>query len=185
MGRAKKASEPQVTASNEAIAVAPPVEEAMSATVPDRVVVFWLGGERYALPLSAVQEIQQIVEPRPVPDASPALVGMIDVRGVVVPVIELRELLGLAPTEHGIDTPMVLAWVRGHLTALIVDEVDDVAELSPESLQPPSPMYALADRMIGIFRSGDDLVIILDPEKLVSEALAASARPVASGGEAG
>lgn len=136
-----------------------------------RVVTFVLADQQYAIPIESVQEIQQIVEFTPVPDVSPALVGMLDVRGLVVPAIDLRLLLGLEPKEYHLDTPMVLLRSRGHLVALVVDEVEDVYEVPEGSMQAPSKLYALADRMIGICRLAVGLVVVLDPDRLVPDTM--------------
>lgn len=132
-----------------------------------RVVVFSLEGQRFALPIENVQEIQQVVEFTPVPDAHPALLGMVDVRGVVTPAVDLGVLLGLGPRRVTLETPMLLFLSGGRLVAAVVDEVDDVFEVAPTSMQAPSDLYSLKDRMIGVCKIGDDLVIVLDPDRLV------------------
>jgi len=65
--------------------------------------------------------------------------------------------------------------------AVIVDEVQDVFEVPEGSVQAPSGIYALADKMIGVCRSGSTLVIVLDPDRLVPQALLASANEGAEG----
>ncbi|MCX8006537.1 MAG: chemotaxis protein CheW [Coriobacteriia bacterium] len=132
-----------------------------------RVVVFSLDRQRYALPIESVQEIQQVVEFTPVPNAHPAVLGMVDVRGVVTPAVDLGVLLGMAPRVIDLETPMLLFLSAGRLVAGIVDEVDDVFEILPASMQAPSDLYSLKDRMIGVCKIGDDLVIVLDPDRLV------------------
>ncbi len=135
-----------------------------------RVIVFRLEEQIYALPIESVQEIQQIVELTPVPDSAQALVGMIDVRGHVVPAIDVRSLIGLTPVPYMLDTPMILCTAHGRLVALIVDAVDDVITLPEGCMQAPSRLYALADRMIGICRLEAGLVVVLDPDRLVPDA---------------
>ncbi|MCL4078749.1 chemotaxis protein CheW [Coriobacteriia bacterium Es71-Z0120] len=132
-----------------------------------RVVVFSLDGQRYALPIEDVQEIQQVVEFAPVPDAHPALLGMVDVRGIVTPAVDMGVLLGLGRREIRLETPMILFLSRKRLIAAVVDEVDDVFEVPPMSLQAPSDLYSLKDTMIGVCKIGDELVIVLDPDRLV------------------
>lgn len=149
-----------------------------------RVVVFMLGEQQYAVPIDSVQEIQQIVEFTPVPDLSPALVGMLDVRGFVVPAIDLRLLLGMEKKDYHLDTPMVLLRCHGHLVALIVDEVEDVYEIPEGCMQAPSKLYALADRMIGICRLAIGLVVVLDPDRLVPDSMLVAVSAV-EGMEAG
>jgi purine-binding chemotaxis protein CheW len=133
------------------------------------VVVFMLGQQRYALPIDRVQEIQQIVAMNEVPDSTRGLVGVINLRGDVVPAIDLRQLLGMEHRQYVLETPMVITRARGSLAALIVDGVEDVAAVPPGAIQPPDDIYELADRMIGVCRLEGELVFILDPDELLPE----------------
>ena len=143
-----------------------------------QVVTFCLEGQTYGLPLDAVQEIQQLVEFTPIPDAAPALVGLIDLRGIVVPAIDLRVLVGLPPLALTLETPMVFCRVRGHVVCLIVDSVEDVVDLPTDAIQPPSTLYSLADRMLGMCRLPQRLVLLLDIERVVPEAALTAADAV-------
>lgn len=152
----------------------------LEATVGQTVlqaVTFRLDDQIYGLPLDVVQEIQQLVEFTPLPDAAPALVGLVDLRGVVVPGIDLRVLVGLPPRAFTLETPMVFCRVRGHVVCLIVDSVEDVVDLPVDSLQAPSALYSLADRMIGTCRLPQGLVLLLDIDRLVPEAALAVTDP--------
>lgn len=149
----------------------------------DRIVVFRLEDQRYAVPVDHVQEIQQIVEPTKIPDASRALLGMVDLRGRVLPVIDLRALLGMPEAEFDLQTPMIIARTGGQLVALVVDEVDDVVDVPEGCTQTPSGIYDLADRMLGVCRLGEGLVFVLDVETLVPESDVAAVRSLLGGGE--
>jgi len=138
-------------------------------------VTFKLDGQLYGLPIDVVQEIQQLVEFTPVPDASTAVVGLIDLRGFVVPAIDLRTLLGLPSLEYTLETPMVFCRVRGHVVCLVVDRVEDVVDLPTDGLQPPTSLYSMADRMLGMVRIPRGLVLMLDIDRLVPEAALAAA----------
>ncbi len=146
-----------------------------------RALTFRLGEQLYGLPIESVQEIQQIVELMPMPDASPALVGLLDVRGLVVPAVDLRVLVGMERREYTLETPMVFCLVHGQVVCLIVDSVEDVVEVPEGCMQPPTSLYALADRMLGVCRLAQGLVMMFDLERLVpDEALSVA---VAAGGE--
>lgn len=180
---------PRKSKKNEEIEVSPPPDEPMPESMASageddaadddalapadavvQAVTFRLDNQIYGLPLEVVQEIQQLVEYTPLPDTAPALVGLIDLRGLVVPAIDLRVLVGLPSLEFTLETPMVFCRVRGHVVCLIVDSVEDVVDLPAEGLQPPSSLYSLADRMIGMCRLPQGLVLLLDIDRLVSEA---------------
>lgn len=136
----------------------------------DRALTFRLDDQLYGLPIEYVQEIQQIVELMPLPDSAPALVGLLDVRGVVVPAVDLRVLVGMEPKPYTLETPMIFCRVHGRVVCLIVDAVEDVVEIPAGSVQPPSNLYALADRMRGVCRLAEGLVLLFDPERLVPDA---------------
>lgn len=139
--------------------------------VIDRVVAFYLDGQRYALPIDAVQEIQQIVAFSEVPGGGSGVVGMVNLRGQVIPAVDLRKIVGLASAEYTLETPMIICRVQDDLVALIVDEVQDVLELAAESLQAPPAMHSLASKMLAVARLADGLVYVFDVTKLVGSSL--------------
>lgn len=144
-------------------------------SIADRAVTFRLDGQLYGLPLDAVLEIQHLVEPMPLPDSDPSLMGLIDLRGVVVPAINLRVLVGLEARPFTLQTPMIFCRLRGHFVALVVDSVEDVVTLPMAEMQAPSGLYSLADKMLGMVRIPQGLVLFLDVERLVPAAVASAA----------
>lgn len=134
----------------------------------ERVVAFFLNGQRYALPIERVREIQQIVALSDVPAGTKGVVGMVNLRGQVIPAVDMRRLLGLDPREYTLETPMIIAEVHGEFVALIVDEVQDVFELPADCLQSAPALHQLSSSMIGVARLADGLVYILDPDLLLS-----------------
>jgi purine-binding chemotaxis protein CheW len=95
------------------------------------------------------------------------VVGVINVRGAVVPVMDLRLMLGLPAKEYHLQTPMVFTRTPRGLVALVVDEVADVVEVPPGSVQAPSAVFALADRLMGVCRLESGPVFVLDIGRLV------------------
>jgi purine-binding chemotaxis protein CheW len=134
----------------------------------ERIVAFFLDGQRYALPIERVREIQQIVAFSEVPSGGTGVVGMVNLRGNVIPAVDVRRLVGLEPREYTLETPMVIADVRGELLALLVDEVQDVFELSPDCLQDAPALHQLSAKMLGVARLDDGLVYILDMDRLIA-----------------
>jgi purine-binding chemotaxis protein CheW len=132
-----------------------------------RLVVFGLEGQRYALPLDAVQEIQQIVAFSDIPDGSSSVVGVINLRGEVVPAVDLRLVVGMPAREYDLQTPMIIARTARGLVAFVVDNVEDVVEVSVTDIQPPSSVYELADRLCGVCRLDDGIVFVFDVETLL------------------
>lgn len=138
-------------------------------------VTFLLDGQLYGLPIEVVQEIQQLAEFTPVPEADRALLGLVDLRGTVVPALDLRTLVGLEAHPFTLETPMIFCHIRGHVVCLIVDAVEDVVDLPTVGIQSASGMYALADKMMGMCRLAQGLVLLLDIDRLVPEAALAAA----------
>jgi len=135
----------------------------------ERAVAFYLGGQRYALPIDRVNEIQQIVAFSDVPAGGRGVVGMVNLRGSVIPAVDLRKMIGLEEREYSLETPMIITRTGAQTVALIVDEVEDVIELPVGCLQAAPPMHALSSKMIGVCRLPDGLMYLLDIDKLLGD----------------
>lgn len=142
--------------------------EAGECVYIEQVVAFFLSGQRYALPIDRVQEIQQIVAFSEVPSGGGGIVGMVNLRGNVIPAVDLRRLVGLSSQDYVLETPMIICRVQGQMLALIVDEVQDVIELPEGCLQAAPPMHSLSSRMIGVCRMPDGLIYLLDLDLLIA-----------------
>lgn len=147
-------------------AVANAVTPALLSGDIEQVVAFRLGESRFCMPIQVVQEIQQVVEFSQSETQQGLAVGMMNLRGSVIPVFYLREFLGLPPRPYDIDTPMIICKVAEGFVSMIVDEVDDVVVVPEGSLSPVPALHPLADVMLGVCRLGEDLVVLLDVEAL-------------------
>jgi purine-binding chemotaxis protein CheW len=148
---------------------APDTEECANFSADmDRAVAFFLDGQRYALPIDRVNEIQQIVAFSEVPRDASAVVGMVNLRGQVIPAVDMRTLIGLPSRPYTLETPMIIVESKGQVVALVVDEVQDVLELPMECMQEAPPLHALASRMLGVCRLPDGLLNLLDIDSLLS-----------------
>lgn len=143
-------------------------DEAPSQVWVDKMVAFFIGGQRYGLPIDSVQEIQQIVAFSEVPSQGGAVTGMVNLRGAVIPAVDMRLLLGMERVEYTLETPMIMCRRRSRLVALIVDEVQDVMEVPDGCLQAAPAMHSLSDRMIGVCRLESGLVYLLDVDRLLA-----------------
>lgn len=137
----------------------------------DRAVVFHLGSQRYGIPIEHVKEIQQIVAFSDVPADGLGVVGMVNLRGAVVPAIDVRRLVGMEDRAYTLETPMIVTRSGAHVVALIVDDVEDVVDLPGGCLQAASPMHALSGKMIGVARLDSGLVYLLDVDRLLAQGL--------------
>ncbi len=142
---------------------------ATETSVPTRVVGFRLAGHEYALPLVEVVEIVRMVAIDPIPHAPPFLLGAINLRGRVLPVMDLRVRLGLPARAPGLDARIVVAAVDGQLVGLVVDETNGLLSLSPDSVQPPPELAGPQPAVSGVARAQDGLISILDLARLCAD----------------
>ncbi|HEU0197823.1 MAG TPA: chemotaxis protein CheW [Nevskiaceae bacterium] len=132
--------------------------------------IFHLAGQHYALAVSALQEVLAWQTPTPVPCAPPNVLGLIHRRGSVVPVVDIRQALGLAvgaPTPHG---AMVLL---PQALALAVDAIGDVF-VPGDDRQPPPAVGTPAPAISALSHHAGEPVVLLDGAAL---AKAAATRP--------
>jgi purine-binding chemotaxis protein CheW len=128
-----------------------------------QLVVFSLGEEEYALPITQVQEIIRYTEPRAVASDTPWIRGVISLRGKIVPVCDLGSRLGLSfqPAE---DAKIVIVETENTTAGVIVDEVEEVLTVDQEQLEAvPGTTTELIDT---IAKLDDRLIILLNPQTL-------------------
>ena len=135
-----------------------------------QLVVFELGDESYAVDISRVQDINRMQEITEIPHAPESVVGVINLRGRVIPVIDLRKRFGLPEAVHTKDTRIVVVHLEGNLIGVIVDAVSQVLRISADIVEPPSPVLAGVDSryLRGIAKLDDRLVILLDLDFVLS-----------------
>ncbi len=126
-----------------------------------QLVVFTLGREEYALPITQVQEIIRYTEPRAVASDAPWIRGVISLRGKIVPVCDLAARLGLA-AERADNAKIVIVETVTGTAGIVVDEVEEV--LTVDDAQLDSVPGAGADFIEAIAKIDDRLVILLNPD---------------------
>ncbi len=138
-------------------------------------VVFRLGGEGYALEVMRVQEVLDVLSMTEVPGASRCLLGVINLRGHVVPVYDLRIPFGLPvdPKPSRAPSVLIVETEEGNdaeITGLLVDRVSDVLEFSPDEVQ-PSPQLGLGKTtpfVRGLIRHQEAFLLVLDVDRVFS-----------------
>ena len=134
----------------------------------ERWVCFGLGGELYGLPILRVQEVLTLTPIEPVPGAAPTLLGVINLRGQVVTVVDLRAHLGFAAPAPGAEARIVVVDDRGETIGLLVDGVSDVRKLAQAAIK-PAP-HVEAQRRVpvaGIVSRNGELLTLLDLDRLL------------------
>jgi purine-binding chemotaxis protein CheW len=134
----------------------------MSTTQTTRqLVVFSLGEEEYALPITQVQEIIRYQEPRAVASEIPWIRGVISLRGKIIPVCDLAARLGL-DAERTESAKIVVVEARSGSAGIVVDDVDEVLTIEEEQLD--GVPVSGADFIEAIAKVGDRLVVLLNPD---------------------
>ena len=134
-----------------------------------QIVTFKLGNEEYAVDILKVQEINRVVEITSIPNAPSYVEGVINLRGKVIPVINLRKKFGLDSKEMDSQSRIMVVDI-GSTVGLIVDSVSEVLRLSSDTIEPPPPMTAgngSSEYIKGVGKLADRLLILLDIEKLL------------------
>jgi purine-binding chemotaxis protein CheW len=135
-------------------------------------VVFHVCNEEYALPIDQIQEVIRYTQPRSVVSEDPCVIGVISLRGKVVPVSDLARRLGVTATASE-DSVIVIIEAEGETIGMIVDAVDEVVSIEYDQVDATT----VADRRIvsGIAKLDERLVVVLEPQAFggSTEALAA------------
>jgi purine-binding chemotaxis protein CheW len=141
-----------------------------SAMSEIQLVVFDLASEHYGVDISDVREIMRMQNITKVPGAVSYVEGVINLRGKVLPVLDLRKRLGLKVAEQTEESRIVVVDIADGEVGVIVDAVTEVLRVPNASIEPPSSMVAQgnSDYLRGIAKLTDRLIILLDLNKLLS-----------------
>jgi purine-binding chemotaxis protein CheW len=130
---------------------------------------FRLGEEEYGIDILRVQEIRSYEPPTRIANAPPFLKGVVNLRGVIVPIVDLRLKLGCPTAEYNHFTVVIVLNVRGRVVGAVVDSVSDVLELAGEAIRPAPSLNATVDagHITGIGSVADRMLILMDIEALM------------------
>ena len=145
---------------------------------------FRLGAEEYGIDILRVQEIRSYEQPTRIANVPPFVKGVVNLRGVIVPIIDLRLKLSCETADYNSFTVVVVLNVRGRVVGAVVDSVSDVLELSHDQIKPPPELHSSVDAGfitgIGTVKNGqgvtgeggerDRMLILMDIEGLMSSA---------------
>ncbi len=136
----------------------------------EQVVVFELAGEAYAVPVYRVQEIIRMQPITIIPRAPEYVEGMTNLRGQVIPVIDLVKRLGRGQAQHTKATRIMVAELPGQMVGMLVDNVISVAQLPKTSIEPPPPVVMSVDSefILGLTQYRERLLILLNLDKILS-----------------
>ena len=142
--------------------------EATPAAAERRLVVFSLENQRYALDLDRVQRSIRTVAITPLPSAPAIVLGIIDLGGVVVPVVDVRKRFGRPPRAPRLSDQLLVAWTARRTVALLVDETIGVIDGFPGKVVPADEILPGLDLVDGAVKLEDGLILIHARERLLS-----------------
>ncbi|WP_404409199.1 chemotaxis protein CheW [Jeotgalibacillus malaysiensis] len=137
-----------------------------------KVIVFQLVNKEYAVPVQNVQSIEKVMHITRVPGVPAYVRGVINLRGVVTPIIDLRKRFSLEETVESEHTRIIIITIDGLNVGLIVDSANDVLDLSKDSIEPqPQVVGSIeTDFISGVAKIGRRLLILLQLDKVLENA---------------
>ncbi|HPU20419.1 MAG TPA: chemotaxis protein CheW [Alicycliphilus sp.] len=131
---------------------------------------FRLGQEEYGIDILKVQEIRGYEAPTRIAHAPAFIKGVINLRGTIVPIVDMRLRFGCAQADYDSFTVVVILNLRERVVGIVVDSVSDVMELAPEQLRPAPDLESSIDAQCirGLGSVGERMLILLDIERLMA-----------------
>ncbi|MBQ4854355.1 purine-binding chemotaxis protein CheW [Rhodanobacter sp. B2A1Ga4] len=141
-----------------------------AATAPTvQQLTFGLAGEEYGVDILSVREIRGWSRVTRIPQTPDYLLGVLNLRGAIVPIMDLRLRFGLARESYGDSTVVIIVAVAERLFGIVVDAVSDVVDIEPAAIKPVPDMGAIVDTryLKGLATHVERMVMLLDVEKLM------------------
>ena len=132
--------------------------------------VFSLGDEEYAIDILKAQEIRGYENVTRIASAPPFIKGVTNLRGVIVPIVDLRIKFNLDRVEYDGQTVVIVVNVAGRVVGVVVDGVSDVLSLTPEQIK-PAPEFALSlssDYLSGLASLEDRMLVLVDIDRMLT-----------------
>jgi purine-binding chemotaxis protein CheW len=151
-------------------------QAALVAAVPREVLTLRLGDEEYGIDILSVQEIRSYEPPTRLANAPAFIQGVVNLRGTIVPIADLRLQFGLADAGVGPATVVIVLNVASRVVGIVVDAVSDVVALAADQVRPAPEFNSMVDasHIVGLaaLKQGDGaaerLLILLDIERLIT-----------------
>jgi purine-binding chemotaxis protein CheW len=140
-------------------------------TDDNQFLTFNLGEELYGVDILRVQEIKGYTAVTKIPNTPSHIKGVLNLRGTIVPIVELRTKFGMPTIDYTAFTVIIVVVVRDKVMGLVVDAVSDVLNIDKKDIQAPPQFGVKVDVSFlnGIGKAGDKLVALLDIDRMLSE----------------
>ena len=134
---------------------------------------FKSGNEYYGIKIQYVNEIVGFQDITPVPETESYIMGLINLRGKIIPVIDVQKRFGQEPSEYNDRTCIIVVDVKATTVGLIVEKIAEAVEIKDENILPPPTISRVAriqnKYVYGIAKVGDSVKLLLDPERLLGD----------------
>lgn len=136
-----------------------------------QLVSFTLGQEEFGLDIQSIQEINRMVEITRVPNSPEFVSGVINLRGKVIPIIDLRKRFGFSPKESDKNTRIIVVELSDTVVGFVVDAVREVIRIPKNITEPPPPIVAGigSEYITAVAKMENRLLILLDLERILQE----------------
>lgn len=134
-----------------------------------QLVTFGIGEEEFGIDILKVQEIIRTMAITKVPNSPPYVEGVINLRGKVIPVIDLRSRFNMECKPHDGQTRIIVLEIHKMIVGFVVDEVSEVLRIQSNTVEPPPPVVSgiESEYIKGVGKLDDRLLILLDLDKLI------------------
>jgi purine-binding chemotaxis protein CheW len=165
-------TEAKQVAKHEAARASKGAKAAAAAATHGEYLTFRLGGEEYGIDILRVQEIRSYEQPTRIANSPAFLKGVVNLRGVIVPIIDLRVKLNCNSADFNAFTVVIVLNIMGRVVGAVVDSVSDVLELTIDQVKEAPMMNANVDMsfITGIANVGERMLILMDITALMSAA---------------
>ena len=145
-------------------------QTAVAAKQANEFLTFTLGDEEYGVEILKVQEIRSYEEPTTIANAPAFIKGVVNLRGVIVPIVDMRIKFGLGSSEYNQFTVVIILNVAQRVVGMVVDSVSDVIQLSGEQIREAPQFGASLDTeyITGLGTVDERMLILMDIEKLMT-----------------
>jgi purine-binding chemotaxis protein CheW len=134
----------------------------------DQIVVFTLDNLIYALPVNSVLRVIHAIEIRPLPKAPDIIAGIINVKGQIIPVIDIRKRFGFPSRELDTEDQLIIADTGKRQVALLIDKVTEIQHISPQQYIDAKETIPFAGYINGVAKIMDELILIYDLEHFLN-----------------
>lgn len=136
-----------------------------------QLVSFKVGNEEFGIDILKVQEINKMLHITKVPNAPDFVEGVVNLRGRIIPVIDLRKRLSMEKREHDNKTRIVVVDITGNIIGFIVDEVNEVLRIGKDIIENPPELVSRADSdfITSVAKLEDRIIILLDLDHLLKK----------------